>query len=347
MGSASGEATSRDADRAIKPTVMIYTMGEVIGDGVIKLPFAAAVREAFPDAWIVWCAGKGSTVYAGPLKTVVVGLIDEVLMTGRMGVRVSDHLFSPFGGRRFDLVIDTQGNFSRGLYARRAAKRFVSRVAGVHGLRRKPSDGQPPPIGMLDRLTDLLEIAAGRRVLPRPVALTDPRTLAAARVLLPDGPSYVGLAPGAGGQEKRWPLARYLELAERAKAAGHQPVLFFGPDEGADLDQARAAMPDALYPEFDRTDDFKDVRGPLLVIALAGRLAAAVANDAGPGHMLAAGGAPLLSLQRTHWLAAKFKPSAPHLSLLVAEDFGQGGMEAIPVEDAWLALQDLIAKPAP
>ena len=289
--------------------------------------------------------GQGATVYTGPLKTVVVGLIDEVLTTAT--VRISDHLFNLFDWLlRFDLVIDTQGNLRAALRPARA-KRFVSRVAGVHGLRPKPSDGQPPPIGMLDRLTNLLEVAAGRRVLPRPVALTDPRTLEAARALLPDGPSYVGLAPGAGGQEKRWPLARYLELAERAQAAGHQPVFFFGPDELADLDQARAAMPDALYPEFDRTDDFKDVRGPLLVIALAGRLAAAVANDAGPGHMLAAGGAPLLSLPRTRGQATKFKPSAPRLRQLVAEDFGQEGMEAIPVEDAWRTLQELIAKPAP
>jgi ADP-heptose:LPS heptosyltransferase len=196
---------------------------------------------------------------------------------------------------------------------------------------------------MLDRLTELLEIAAGRRIPPRPVKLADDRALAAARALLPDGPAYVGFAPGAGGQEKRWPLDRYLALAAQAEAAGYRPVFFFGPDERDDLEAVRAQAPGALYPEFDRADDFPDVRGPLLVIALAGRLTAAVANDAGPGHMLAAGGAPLLSLQRTQWLATKFKPSAPRLSILVAEDFGPNGMDAIPVDAAWRALKDLIA----
>ena len=345
MGSGSGEAAARGPDRAGRPSVMIYSMGEVIGDGVIKLPFAAAVRDAFPDAWIVWCAAKGSTVYAGPLKTLVVGLIDEVLSTGRTGVHVSDHLFNPFDGRRFDLVIDTQGALTRGLYARRAARRFVSRVAGVVGLRRPPRVGEPP-IAMLDRLSDLLETGAGRRVPLRPVPLSDPRALAAAQALLPDGPSYVGFAPGAGGQEKRWPLECYFQLAERARSAGHQPVFFFGPDELADLEQARMAAPSALFPEFGRADAFADVKGPLLVIALAGRLSAAAANDAGPGHMLAAGGAPLLSLQRTHWLATKFKPAASRLSLLVAEDFGQG-MEAIPGDEAWTALQSLISQARP
>jgi ADP-heptose:LPS heptosyltransferase len=341
MASTSGGAAIQ-GPAAGQRTVMIYTMGEVIGDGVIKLAFAAAVREAFPDAWIVWCAAKGSTVYTGPLKTAVAGLIDEVLASGRTGVHVVDHLFNPFDGRRFDVVIDTQGAWTRGLYARRAGRRFVSRVAGVKGFRPKVSTGERP-IGMLDRLTDLLEVAAGRRVPPRPVRLTDARALAAADVLLPAGPRYVGLAPGAGGQEKRWPLDRYLALAAKAKAAGFQPVFFFGPDESADLEQARAATADALYPEFERSDAYRDVRGPLLVIALAGRLNAAVANDAGPGHMLAAGGAPLLSLQRTRWLAAKFTPSAARLRTLIAEDFGPEGMSSIPLEAAWSALEDLIA----
>jgi ADP-heptose:LPS heptosyltransferase len=344
MASSSGRVAAQ-GPAAGQPSVMIYTMGEVIGDGVIKLAFAAAVREAFPDAWIVWCAAKGSTVYTGPLRTAVAGLIDEVLNTGRMGVRVVDHLFNPFDGRRFDIVIDTQGAFTRGLYARRAGRRFVSRVAGTKGFPRRRRTGEAP-IGMLDRLTDLLEIAAGRRIPPRPVRLADERALGAARALLPDGPTYVGFAPGAGGQEKRWPLDRYLSLAAIAKAAGHTPVFFFGPDERADLDVARAAMPDAFYPEFDRKDEYPDVRGPLLVIALAGRLTAAVANDAGPGHMLAAGGAPLLSLQRTRWLATKFKPSAPQLSLLIAEDFGPDGMDALPLDAAWGALKDLIAAAA-
>jgi ADP-heptose:LPS heptosyltransferase len=276
------------------------------------------------------------------LKSAVVGLIDEVLMTGRMGAKVIDHLFPPFGGRRFDIVIDTQGNLSRSLYARRAGRKFVSRIIGPKGFRAIRREGEPP-IGMLDRLTDLLEVAAGRRIPPRPVPLTDARALAAARALLPDGPRYLGFAPGAGGQEKRWPLECYIALARLAAAAGYRPVFFFGPDERADLDQTQAVFADALYPEFDRTDDYPDVRGPLLVIALASRLTAAVANDAGPGHMLAAGGAPLLSLQRTHWLATKFKPAAPRLRFLVAEDFGANGMAEIPVEAAWRALQDLIA----
>jgi hypothetical protein len=102
-------------------------------------------------------------------------------------------------------------------------------------------------------------------------------------------------------------------------------------------------VPGALFPEIDN-DLEEGVAGPLLVVAMGGRLAAAVANDAGPGHMLAAGGAPLLSLQLSRRKAVKFPPAAVRLEMLVAEDFGGGGMAAIPLADAAAALDRLLEK---
>jgi ADP-heptose:LPS heptosyltransferase len=322
-------------------TILIYSMGEVIGDGLIKLPFIAGLRAAFPDARITWCAAKGETVYAGPLKAVVAGYIDEILTDGPTGDAALDVLpwVKPFGGRTFDLVIDTQENLRRSLVARRAAKQgFVSAAAQA----RKPGW----PVAVVERLARLLDLATDGAGAPRPLALANPDAANAARALLPTahygGPVYIGLAPGAGGQDKRWPLERYLELARRIEASGRKAVFFFGPDEAVDAQAAREAVPEALFPEKDRTDGFTAVKGPLLAIALAGRLTAAVANDAGPGHMLAAGGAPLLSLQKDHRKAVKFRPAAAHLELLVAEDYGQD-MAALPLDVVDAALQRLIA----
>lgn len=310
-------------------TILVYSMGEVIGDGLIKLPFVAGLRAAFRDAKISWCAAKGSTVYGGALKAVVEGLIDEVVTEGPAGAGALDWLpwVKPFGGRTFDLVIDTQENVRRSAVAKRAGKRFVS-AAGR---------GKDWPEAVVDRLAALLaEAAPGAKL--QPLKLTNERAVEAANTLLPFGEVYVGFAPGAGGQEKRWPLSSYITLAKMQEARGRKAVFFFGPDEAADLATVRAAMPDALFPESGQTE----IKGPLLVIALAARLAAAVANDAGPGHMLAAGGAPLLSLQKDRRKAVKFRPAAQRLEVLVAEDYG-GGMEALPVDSAAQALERLLA----
>lgn len=318
-------------------TVLIYSMGEVIGDGLIKLPFIAGLRAALPQARIAWCAAKGTTVYDGPLKRVVTGYVDEIIKDGVTGAAALDILpwVKPFGGRTFDLVIDTQENLRRSLVARRAARGvFVSAAMQA----RKPD--WPPAV--VDRLARLLALATDGQGVLRPLALTETEATAAAAVLLPDGPTYVGLAPGAGGQEKRWPLESYLDLARAQQTAGRAPVFFFGPDEAADAAIAQAQVPGALFPEADRTDGFTGVKGPILAIALAGRLAAAVANDAGPGHMLAAGGAPLLSLQLNRRKAVKFKPAAQRLEMLCAEDYGEG-MAALPPDAVKAALDTLIA----
>lgn len=317
-------------------TVLIYSMGEVIGDGLIKLPFIAGLRAAFPDARISWCAAKGETVYTGPLKAVVQGYIDEVILDGSNGAKPLDSMpwSKPFGGRKFDVVIDTQENLRRSGVARRGAEgRFVSAA--------RQARSKDWPVAVTDRLARLLVLATDGQGAPKPLVLTNSDALKAAEILLPSGPTYVGLAPGAGGQDKRWPLENYLDLARRIVAKGWTPVFFFGPDEAEDAAVAAREVPQALQPERNRTDGLP-VKGPLLVIALAGRLAAGVANDAGPGHMLAAGGAPLVSLQQDRRKAVKFRPAAARLEMLVAEDYGSG-MGALPVDTVWAALEKLVS----
>jgi ADP-heptose:LPS heptosyltransferase len=312
--------------------ILVYSMGEVIGDGLIKLPFVAGLRQAFPDAHIAWAAAKGDTVYAGPLASVVEGLIDEVVTAGPTGAGVWDVLpwIKPFGGRTFDLVIDTQENAARSAVVRRAVDkggRLVSPALAKNDW----------PIAVVDRFARLLDLAKpGAR--PEPLHLTDPEIVAAAHSLLPEGPAYVGFAPGAGGADKRWPLDCYIALANDQAAKGRTPVFFLGPQEVAERDRVAKAVPGVLFPENAAP---AALRGPRLVVALAARLVAAVANDAGPGHMLAAGGAPLLSLQRDRRKAAKFRPAAQRLEVLIAEDYGDS-MAALPLDAASRALDKLL-----
>ncbi len=316
--------------------ILVYSMGEVIGDGLIKLPFAAGLRRAFPDAHVAWAAAKGDTVYAGPLAGVVTDLIDEIVTAGPTGAGPFDILpwVKPFGGRRFDLVIDTQENAARAAVVRRAV--------GKGGRLVSPAQAKGDwPVAVVDRLAVLLDLAK-RGARPASVRLTDPEIIGAAAALLPDGPTYVGFAPGAGGADKRWPLENYIALAQAQAARGRTPVFFLGPQEAAERDLVAQAVPEALFPEEAAP---AALRGPRLFIALAGRLDAAVANDAGPGHMLAAGGAALLSLQRDARKAAKFKPAAQRLEMLVAEDYGDS-MAALPLDGAERALEKLLEQDA-
>ena len=97
----------------------------------------------------------------------------------------------------------------------------------------------------------------------------------------------MGISPGANWETKRWPAARFGELAKRAIDAGYQVVVTGGAGEmrlGAEIS---TVAPKA----FDLCGKL-DLRG---LGGLISRCSAFVANDSGPMHMARALGVPTLA----------------------------------------------------
>ncbi len=331
-------------------TIFIYTSGDTIGDGIVKLPFLQILRQRFPDAHITWCAGLNSCSFGGALSPLTRGLLDEVIEEAGIGNRPS-HLFGlrrPLAGRFFDLIIDTQSAIIRTLIARRIAHGlFVSATAGFIFSDLKPESAEDWPrnlVASLEKLVGLVVPRVNRG--PLPALSPDPAFEDEARRLLPDGAAYVGLSPGAGDKEKCWPLDGFIEVAKEQAKKGRVPVFFLGPEEESWLAALKAEVPEARFPEWEVTDAERRPRGPLLVIALAGRLKAAVANDSGTGHMLAAGGVPLLSLFSKHD-PLKYAPSAKRLAIIDSKDFGGVDPALIPKDVVIDALNHMVAGGTP
>jgi len=331
--------------RAIPGSILVYVGAELMGDGFIKLPFIRALRAAFPDAAITWLAGKDRTVYDHALKPLVAGLLDEVIEAAGIGVDWRELLGRrPLAGRRFDLVIDTQSRVLTSLIVRRIRHGvLVSPCARFLLSDRRPRRGYRKPPHLHHRLFDLIALASGRPApTPVPAPLPAEATAQAGR-LLAAGPIYIGFAPGAGQRFKCWPLERYIELARRQSARGRVPVFILGPAETEWHAELAAALPDARFPNQD-APAAGITTGPLLTLALAQRLAAAVANDGGGGHILAESGVPLVSL----WgptKVAKAYPMARRLKLVTAQMFGGDAMALIPVDAVEQALETLLADP--
>ncbi len=323
-------------------SLLVYVGGELVGDGLIKLPFVRALRAAYPEARITWLAGKGRTVYADALAPLVAGLIDEVIAEAGIGGHWRELLGRPLPDRAFDLVIDTQRRLLTTLIVRRIRHRaFISGAAGFRLSDRRPARPYRKPAAMIRQMLDLIAAATGRPApAGAPLAL-DPALRAEARRLLPDGTGdYVGLAPGAGGRHKRWPLERFLEVAAHQVQRGRRPVFLIGPDEAEMAPAVRAALPEAALP-------LQAAAGltvtPMLTIALAERLAAAVANDAGTGHMLAAADCPMVSLFGPT-SPEKFAPLTGRLAVLTAQSYGGSEMTAIPEAAVADALEGLLTR---
>ncbi|MDR3441296.1 glycosyltransferase family 9 protein [Telmatospirillum sp.] len=311
---------------ALQPfSILVFVGLDLVGDGLMKLPFLRALRTAYPDARITWVAGKGKTVYAGILAPLVGGLVDEVIEDAHIGNRWWELVLPrPLKERRFDLILDTQRRVLTSLIVKRIRHGcFISAAADWHLSELRPSPDATRPAAMIQQMLALIEVATGKPAHPDAPLILDAAIQIEAERRLPDGAIYVGLAPGAGGKHKCWPLENYIALAMRQVKAGRIPVIFLGPDERQWEDEIRDAVPGALLPlDFGAT--------PMLTIALGRRLSVAVANDSGAGHMLAAAEVPLISLFGPT-LPEKFAPVTPRLSILRAQSFGGETMEAIPL----------------
>src|SRR5690606_16994984 len=125
----------------------------------------------------------------------------------------------------------------------------------------------------------------------------------AAAAVLPDGPRYVGLAPGAGGKRKIWPLANFIGLARHLTERGFTACFFLGPEEAALRDAIDGAVNTPKFPE--ESDAVRQLDSPLATAALARRMTFSVCNDSGGGHLIAAGGQPTVTLFG-HTSARKF-----------------------------------------
>jgi ADP-heptose:LPS heptosyltransferase len=311
-------------------TVLVYVGLDRIGDSLLKLPFVRGLRRAYPDAHITWLAGKDTSVYAGIMAPVVAGLLDEVIECAGIGLSPKELLRRPLNGRAFDLIIDTQRVALATLVLWRIRhKQFVSPFGKFILSSKKPPKGYQFPKSMQRQVLDLLEIASGQTI-PTPTSLDldlDPELERIAEALLPDGPDYIGYAPGAGGLPKCWPLENFLEAAN---SAGGKPVFFLGPQETDWIERVRAGAPDALLPLQQDNVGAAHEFAPGLTIAMARRLKLAVSNDSGTGHMFAVSGVPLISLfGRT--VPEKFTPMASRLTIIRAQDYGGREMHLIPV----------------
>ncbi|HXQ68431.1 MAG TPA: glycosyltransferase family 9 protein [Alphaproteobacteria bacterium] len=317
--------------RADPATILVYSGLELMGDGFMKLPFLRALRGTWPSARITWLAGRGKTVYAGPLRPLVQSYLDEIIEDAGVGLALGELLRRPLSGRSFDLVIDTQRGVRTTLILKRIRHRLFVSAAADFWLSevRPPRDYRRPP-AMVMQLLDLVRMASGRAPRLASQPMLPERFMAAARAAIPEGTPVLGLVPGAGGRHKCWPRERYVELARQATARGERAAFILGPDERAWLDELRAALPEALFPLQDRCLAPDLAASPLYTLAVGQRLAVAVANDCGTAHMLAAVGCRMVSLFGPS-SADKFAPLLPDLTILKAQDFGGSEMTRIPL----------------
>lgn len=285
--------------------ILVIDFGQ-LGDVVLSLPALRSIRERFPKARITVAVGK-----PGAPIVDLSAYADATIVVDRVALRDGSKVLSVFRiGRlvkqvrreRFDFVIDLHSlsetnllgflsGAPRRLYARRRG-RSLDFLANFHP--RPPLEDNRPTKHAIDRYLDVL-IPLGIKDAPRiPRLRTRVDDDTAIEQMLKKEKAdtnarLVGLFPGAGHPDRRWPLERFAELAERLVRNDRvRIILFAGPEEREMVKQMRASFPPSTII-FDR------LTIPQLASALA-RLSVFVSNDTGPMHVATAVGTSVVAL---------------------------------------------------
>jgi len=316
-----------------------------LGDVVHALPVAATLRAARPDAWLAWIVEQREAAVLREHPALNEVIVVDTRRWRR--ARSPRDLFAAAGdiraarrrlrAGRFDVAIDLQGLIKSGVLTAATGARV--RIGFDRQWRREPVAGLfinqrvVPPSARHVVEQDL--------ALLQPLGITPPRlefrlpTVAAAETRLDDWLALAGLKPrqrlvvlnpGAGRADKRWPVARFAELAARlSHDAGAHVVVAWGPgEEGAAraiVDGAGAAGPRALLaPPTDLHE----------LIALLRRASVMVAADTGPLHLAAALGTPCVGLYGPTSAVRNGPYGAGHRAL-TAPGGGMDALAAAPV----------------
>lgn len=312
------------------PTRILVIKLGAFGDFVIAFPAFAAIRAHHPDARI-------TLLTTAPFVEMAKGApwFDEVWSEGRppwRDVAAVLRLGRRLRAGRFERVYDLQT--SRRSSAYRLAVGLGAEWSGTApGASHRHDTPQRTRVDTPTRHREQLGIA-GITDFPDP----DLGWLAAEIGSLGLPERFWVMIPGASARApgKRWPAARYAELA---RALPLPAVVVGGPAEQELAAEILAAAPDAL--------DFTGRRSPpAVLVALARRAAFAVGNDTGPTHLVAIAGCPTLALFGPGSDPARSAPRGRLSGVLPAADLRALGVAEVQAALAGL-LPDGLVVPRP
>jgi len=259
---------------------LLIVRGGALGDFVLTLPVLEAA--AGPGRVVDLCGtGDGARLAAADGVARAVERLDD----SRWGGVWSGGEPGPLARelRRYDRVV-----VLRPIDAIATAEQLAACGVGqvvVH-------DPRPPNDGSVHAADHLLAATGGTcaRAVPRlPAHRFSERGRDVLRAAGVDPESAAVLFPGAGGEHKRWPLRRFLALADILRGHGWRPVVVGGPVEAERLGQDLAQRTEAVAP-------YLAISDVLELAALCASARVVVGNDSGPGHLAAALGTPVVSL---------------------------------------------------
>ena len=321
---------------------LVFSNGEKIGDGIIKLQLLHEIKKRFPNHKLIWMTNKGSTVYNNQLKNLARFYIDDVIEK----VDLNPFFWNKIS-RNYDLnnafyeyIFDTQKAIYRTVALKRIkSKNFLSSAGNgffsSFKLDLKKNDTRRY---YLNDLLDLLNMLK-KDTIDSSFKIIIPENLQnRLKKFFKRDDKYIGIAPGAGEKNKIWPLEKFIKIGKYFEKNNFKIVLFLGPDEIDIRDKLISEFPDALIPE-EIIDNFSNIE---IVMGSTKFLTCALANDSGVSHMLSTKHCPLIKLFGPKD-SNKFTPEHPNFKSITSKQFNSSDVKVIPVEEVIRVIETSIS----
>ncbi len=160
----------------------------------------------------------------------------------------------------------------------------------------------------------------------------------------------IGLNPGAGTEAKRWPIARFAEVARKLQEKYQGTIVITG--SNSDLGLAQKISSTLIKPAFIVAGQ-TDLRQ---LAALLAELDLYISNDSGPMHIAAAVGTPVIDLHSGTDYPSMWHPWCEHYTILtraqdcpkypcyktICDTFNHGCLDNISVLDVLRTVEQYI-----
>ena len=303
----------------------------------MKFPVIRAFKENNSKSKLIWATEKNPSVFFRSLTDLGSQYLDEIHEGTSIGSFFKKDKFLP--RTHFDTIICTETSILKTLVLRKIkARKFISPAAGFLFSSTRPSENYTNQSGY-ERFLNLMNLASDKPLLPR-FSIPIPKTyLDFAEDRLDKKKVFVGLNPGAGSEDKKWPLDLYVRIAKLLSKHNIVPTFFLGPMERMIRTELEKRIPESIFPE----DDYsrQDAPSPLLTVALAQKMAFSLVNDSGGGHLVAAGGKKTITLFNDR-RGSKFRSPFCEQISINGLDFGVRKVRDIPYEPVLLAVNKAI-----
>ena len=208
--------------------IAVISERESLGDGFYKLHLLRALRRTYPSEKITWIVSEGDSPYRTTMARIAAPYLDKLIVNAglrRPWLAAWKRLRAL---PRFGLAIDHRSNNAVIAMTRILLRADIYQAAtpGYLFCRYRPKGCRPRH--KLARLMSLLEAAAACPVDGRGKIDLPADSMARAAELLPPGPRYVAIAPGASSPERYWPLDRQIALPFRVAWIGGSEALLDG-----------------------------------------------------------------------------------------------------------------------